>query len=387
MTTTPAADLLLPLPAQFWDPSTVPYYDTERRTWHVFSHSDVSSTLTNTAAWSQRWGAPDEHPSRAVMWAADDPRHGDLKAIVRDPLQPRVLQTLAPIIRRITGELIDGIIAAGTGQFEVAGALARPLSGRVICHIMGVDTTEDAKFARWLDEFTSAPAFMPPPQPGMWSYFADLLDDRRRNRRPGLVDQLITAQQSGYLVDGERLSERDLIGYLWGLLAAGQDTTAAGIANMLLFLCEYGHLDELRAGPGLRDRAIEETLRWYPPFPAVPAMARADIDLAGHHFSAGEFVTAWLTAAGRAPALFPAPGVFNIRRNPNPHLAFGKGIHHCLGAALARLEMRVALDAALDRLPGLRWVQEAPFRRKLGIVHGVEEAWLAFDPGQAAVAR
>jgi cytochrome P450 len=381
---TSSPDVLLTLPGEFWDPGTPPFFDEGKQTWHVFEYDDVMRVLTDKAVFSQAYGDPDVHPNFAVMWCADDPRHKDLRAIVSEPFRQSVLRELTSTIEAVVHDLIDEIIAAGTGAFEMTSQLSYRLPNRVICHIMGVAMADDVRFAAWLKEaFSAATISSMPAQPAMVQYFSDLLEERRRNPRDGLVDELIAAQRSGYRVAGEPLSDRDLIGYLWGLLSAGTDTTSASIGNMFLFLAEYGMLDELREDRTLVHSAVEETLRWYPAFPSNPAVATAEVSFGNCTVSAAQTVTAWMSAANRDPARFEEPNLFDIRRNPNRHLTFGWGSRHCLGAPLARLELRVALEAALDRLPGLRWDKSKPFERSLGIVNHIEEAHFLFDEASA----
>jgi cytochrome P450 len=378
---------LLSLPAEFWNPRTPPYFDETRQAWHVFSYADVACALTDTAAFSQQYGDPDRQPLYAVMWAADDPRHADLRAIVSEPFRQSVTRNLAPTIREIVDDLIDEIVAAGTGRFEIMRALARPLPNRVICRILGVDVTNDVRFATWVDQASSAETLdAMPAQPEIVAYFADLLERRRRTPGTGLIDELIAAQRDGHQVAGEPLRDRDLIGYLWGLLLAGADTTATGLANTLLFLSEHGQFETLHNNRAVLHDAIEEVLRWYPPFPAVMMRATVDSDFGAARVPAGAFVTAWISSANRDPAEFPDPDTFDIHRHPNPHLTFAKGGHHCLGAPLARLELRIAIEALLDRLCGLRWDRELPFRRTLGVVNRIEEAHMTFDQPEAAPA-
>jgi cytochrome P450 len=377
--TTSAQDALLSLPAQFWNPETEPYFDDVRGTWHVFSHADVRRVLSDADAFSRKHGEPDEHPTFAAMWSADDPRHSDLRAIVSDPFRQSVLRGLEASIQQIVDELIDAIIATGAGQFDAVAALGRPLPNRVICHIMGVDIDEDVFFA-WLDEVASRKTLdTKPRQPEMSIYFGKLLEERRESPQGGLVDELITHQKNGYTVAGEPLSDRDMIAYLFGLVAAGSDTTATGLVNVLLFLSAYGFLGEVRDDRTLVRSAIDEALRWCPPFPAVISPAKSDLSFGSRKVRAGQYVTAWISAANRDATHFPDPNVFDIRRRPNAHFSFGLGGHHCLGAPLARLELQIALNTALDRLPGLRWDADLPFGRTLGIVNRVREAHFTFD--------
>jgi cytochrome P450 len=377
---------LLPLPPKFWQPSTRAYFDPKRRSWQVFSLDDVLRVLTGTDVFSQQYGDPRDpagHLNQAAMWAADDPRHADLKGAVAEPFKPRALTGLTPVIQSIADQLIDAIVGAGTGRFEVMTALAAPLPARVICHILGVDMAHDGKFLGWLAEFASAAAVTSPPaQPQMVDYFTSLLKAHEAHPGDGLVDQLLAAQRAEYPVAGEPLTDRDILGSLWSLLAAGIDTTATAIGNALLFLTAYdgrtGCLAALYEDRSLVPLAAEEVLRWYPPFPAHTVIAKTGLTLGEQRIQAGDLITGWITAANRHPGRFPQPGMFDIRRDPNPHLSFAWGPHFCLGAPLARLELCTVLGAVLARLPRLRWDQATPLRRTLGIVHRVEEAHMTF---------
>jgi cytochrome P450 len=210
-------------------------------------------------------------------------------------------------------------------------------------------------------------------------FFEELIAQRRRSPQAGLVDELLAAQAAGHLVDGRPMTDWDLIGYFAMLLAAGVDTTSTSIGNALLFLTEFGHWERLRADPSLIPNAVEETLRWYPGFPGVRRYVLADTELGGHRLSAGQWATGWLTSANRDPRQFPDPDVFDIHRRPNRHLTLGVGRHHCLGAPLARLELRILLEEAVRRLPGLRRDPAASLRRRVWLVDPVEEAHFTFD--------
>jgi cytochrome P450 len=359
-----------------------PRFDELAGCWHVYSYQDVRQVLSDGASFSQRYGDPDAHPNWAFIWVDDGDRHAARRAFVAGLFQ-QAMAGITPAVRQIAGELADAITDAPGGHFELMGALARPMAARVICHVMGVDVSEDARFAGWVDEFTSALAVtQTPTQPDMVAYFTALLEERRaRPGDRGLAGALVAAQHAGRLVDGQPLTDRDLLGCLWGMLAAAFETTATGIADMLLFLSAYdgqGGLSAVRQDRRLVAPAVEETLRWCPPWPSNMAVATRPLTIGGERIEPGDRVTAWITAANRDPGMFPGPGRFDIRRHPNPHLSFAAGPHLCLGAKLARLEMRVALETVLDRLPGLRWDPGAPFSRSLGIVNRVETAQVTF---------
>lgn len=374
--------VLIGLEPEFLDPSTEPYYDEKRRCWHVFSHEDVARVATDAGSFSQAFGdlTPGDLNGR-VMWNADGPRHSDLRHLVREPFSRRRLRDLQPFIRETTGRLLDRVDKHGD-PFEVVTALAAPLPGVVICQIMGLALTADEQFDRWLAEFTAASALhQTPEQLDKTRFFTELLAERKRHPGEGLADELIGAQQDGYQVEGKLLDDLDIAGYLWGLVAAGKQTTCAGIADMLLLLAERGAWDELRSEPGLRDTAIAECLRLCPPSPTIAARVRAEtgdaVTFGGHQIPPGEVVTGWLSAASRDPVLFPDPDAFRLDRHPNPHLAFGWGPHRCLGEPLAQLEMRAVLDDVVERGWSPRWERTLPYGRVPGFVNSVSEAWMS----------
>lgn len=367
---------LIGLAPAFLDSATEPYYDSQRASHQVFSHAHVLRLTTDKTCFSQAFGdlTPGD-PNSRMMWLADGRRHRDLRNLVRDPFGRQALDQLEPAILAITAQLMDSI-ECHDGPFEVFTELAAPLPGMVICQIMGIDLAHDKRFDRWLADFVAAAALhQTPEQTDKWAFFADLLAERKRHPQGGLVDALIAAQKDGHTVDGSPLSDADLIGYLWGMVAAGRETTAAAISNMLLILSEWDWAP-LRENPGLRGGAIAECLRLCSPFPMVMARATADVTFGTYQVAAGKFVTGWLSAASRDPAKFPQPDLFDPGRPPGPSPAFAWGPHRCLGERLALLEMRVVLDAALNRWPSLRWDRSRPYRRSIGISNRVAEAWM-----------
>jgi cytochrome P450 len=364
------------------DAGTPPYYDPDRRSWQVFSYDDVDRLARDAACFSQGFADPaSTEPNDNVMWVTDGPRHHDLRRLVRDPFSRTALAGLAPGIRALTDQLMDDIERHG-GPFEVVTELAAPLPGQVICQIMGLDLAANKQFGAWLSEFAAGSAAVHETivQTDKAAFFADLLAERRRCPAGGLVDELIAAQAAGYQVAGQPLSDLDLIGYLWGLVAAGTHTTHAAIASTLLLLAEWGGWDELRADPGLRDGAIAECLRLAPPFPTIGAVATRPVTFGGVEIPAGQMVTGSLWSAGRDPARFPDPGLLDPRRpNTGQHPAFAFGPHRCLGEPLALQELRTVVYAATDRWAWLRWDRELPFgRAPLTMFNNVAVAWMSY---------
>jgi cytochrome P450 len=384
--TTAARNALPTRPDSFWDPATPVYFDGQLDTWMAFGHADVLRILNDTTTFSSGYGFTEEirkhvHPAMVGMWAADDPRHADLRAAVADPFRRTVLDWLTVEIRGFATELLDQVVAAGTGTVEIVTALARPLPSRVICRVLGLDLSYAERVTAWMDEAyqVSSSTNTMPEQRDQAEFFQQLIAARRAAPQEGLVDDLIAVQATGYPVGGRPMTEWDLVGYFAMLLSAGVDTTSTGIGNALLFLTEYGHWAQLRADPSLIPDAVEETLRWYPSFPGVRRLVVADTELGGQRITAGQWATGWLTAANRDPAIFPNPDTFDIRRRPNRHLSLGYGRHLCLGAPLARLEMRILLEEAVRRLPGLRRDPAAPIGRREWMIDKLSEAHLMFD--------
>ncbi|MGK5629824.1 cytochrome P450, partial [Streptomyces sp. URMC 123] len=385
---TPTTPTFSARPDFFWGPDTEVFHDERLDTWHVFSYGDVLRVLTDASAFSAGYGLDDRararaHPSLMGLWAAEGARHDDLRAAVAEPFRRKEMERLERSVRSTVTALLDRITAAGTGEVEIVSALARPLPAQVICRLLGLDVSYAERVHAWMDEIyaysSATQTHSLPPQPDMVDFFTELIGRRRGAERRGLVDDLIAAQEAGHRVAGCPMSDLDLVGYLAMMLSAGVDTTSGSVGNALLFLSEGGHWEELRADPSLIPHAVEEVLRWYPPFPGVRRYVVADTTIGGRRIAAGQWVTGWLTAANRDPARFEDPDTFDIRRRPNPHLSLGHGRHHCLGAPLARLELRVLLEEAVARLPGLRRAPGRPLDRRAWIVDPLDEAHFLFD--------
>jgi cytochrome P450 len=213
-------------------------------------------------------------------------------------------------------------------------------------------------------------------QDEMASYFSGLLEARRRVPREDLISALSTAE-----VDGERLSESDLISFCTLLLAAGQETTKNLIANAILCFTDHpATLERLKREPALMPTAIEEVLRYLPPVWFLFRHTTKDVELGGQHIPANQIVLAWTASANRDSAQFPDPDQFNIEREPNRHLAFGHGIHFCVGAPLARLEAKIALPMVLEQLKDLQRVEGVPIAIHTGIVFVIRNLPVTFQP-------
>jgi cytochrome P450 len=282
----------------------------------------------------------------------DAPEHQRHRALVAKAFRTRVLdQWSDAIIGATVSELIDAF--AGDGHADLIPQLTFPFPVRVIARILGLP---EADWPRFLRLSTQLIAVMRNWEGALAAsrelrgYFAEVIADRRRHTRDDLVSQLISAE-----VDGRRLSDEEIYPFLLLLLPAGAETTYRSSSNLLFgLLSEPDQLEAVRADRSLVPQAIEEALRWETPLLTVARSATEEVELGGVRIPAGGFVAVSLGAANRDPGRFAEPDAFDIFRERAQHISFGDGAHKCLGMHLARLEMRVLLNAVLDRLPGLR---------------------------------
>jgi nocardicin N-oxygenase len=304
----------------------------------------------------------------------DGPEHLELRALVARPFTVRNVNALSPRIQELTDRLADDLEAAGPPA-DLIAHLAGPLPAIVICQLLGVPVEDHVLLTELCDRITAVTG----PDPDAWAalggYFAGAMaakeaaveerDEKEKEREqeqertrigggdgePGadVLSVLIKAHREGAVTMPE------LIGLAAVVLAGGLETTQTAIsAGLLRLFREPGQLDKLRADPALLDGAIEELLR-YQPVIDLNRVQRAtkDVQLGGQLIAAGDLVQISINAANRDDVVFPQGACFDISRRPNPHLAFGHGAHHCLGAALARLELRIVFGTLLRRFPGL----------------------------------
>jgi cytochrome P450 len=250
--------------------------------------------------------------------------------------------------------------------------------------MLGVPPEDRATFRRWSDavitDLSGAAvgsfAFDLAMQDELREYFLQAIDEHRRQPREDLIGALLAAE-----IEGEHLDVEDVLSFCVLLLVAGNETTRHLIGNAVRCFLEYPEaLARLYADPGLLPSAIEEVLRFRSPAQMTGRTATADVQIGTKTIRAGQGVIVLLSAANRDPAEFPNPDCFDITRDPNRHIAFGLGPHFCLGAPLARLEARVALQAILDRTRNLRRADDGPFELIDGFVlHGLKRLPVEFD--------
>ncbi|GHD86005.1 cytochrome P450 family protein [Streptomyces naganishii] len=288
------------------------------------------------------------------MLRADPPDHTRLRRLVARQFTPRRVEELAPWVQKMTDELLDRMLAAPDGRADLVEALSFPLPISVICELLGVPDLDRSSFREWSNDALGAtdPAERAAAADAMARYLAELVD--RKRGRPG--DDLMSALIHGPDDDGDRLSHGELLGMAWLLLVAGHETTVNLVSNGVLALLTHpAQLAALRADLTLIDAAVEEMLRYDGPvetptyrFTTEPVTIGDTVVPGG-----GELVLVAMADANRDPARFASPERFDISRDARGHVAFGHGIHYCLGAPLARLEARIAIRTLLERCPEL----------------------------------
>ncbi|QUQ68062.1 cytochrome P450 [Kutzneria sp. CA-103260] len=297
----------------------------------------------------------------------DPPDHSRLRKLVAKAFTMRRIEMLRPRAQEVVDGLLDRIEQQGPPADLVEG-LALPLPITMICELLGVPYEDRDQFRAWSDAALSLTAFtveeIQQGRDGLRDYLASLVAKRREQPSDDLLGVLVHARD-----EEDRLSEDELVQFGVTLLVAGHETTANQTGNFLYTLLSKPRLlRELQEDPDLLEPAIEELLRVTPLGTAAgfPRIATEDVMLSGTLVKAGEAVMTQNAAANRDGTVFDHPDEIDFHRENNPHIAFGHGVHHCLGAQLARLELQVAVGTVLRRLPGLRFavpVEEVPFKQ------------------------
>ena len=330
------------------------------RPWVVTRYDDVRAVLTDPrmARDIRRWpGGGRTRPSEATgindhMLHFDPPDHTRLRRLVQKPFSAR-RPTLRPRAEAIAAGLLDGLAADGDGVVDLLARYARPLPIAVICELLGAPVAD----REWIRDTVYAyddHANHDRVECDLAAYFAELVAAKRADPGDDLVSALVLARDNEVdAADG--LTASELLGTVYLLVMAGFDTTVNLIASgTLALLAHPAELARLRADPSLLPAAAEELLRYASPVNhANDRFTTEDVPVGGVVIPAGEWVIPAIASADRDPARFPGPDRLDLSRDTSGHLAFGHGIHHCLGAPLARMEAEVALGALLARYPGL----------------------------------
>jgi cytochrome P450 len=341
--------------------------------WQVFRYDEVLRVLSDYAVFSSAFGG--QGPLGSSLISLDPPRHRQLRNLVTQAFTPRAVAQLSGRITAIVNDLLDRVIAAG--RMDVIDDFAYPLPVIVIAEMLGIPQEDRQRFKIWSDAVVGAS--YPEegnPQAEMSAYFLNMIEQRRHEAKDDLITALLNAQ-----IDGQHLNQQELLGFCVLLLVAGNETTTNLIGNAFLCFDEHPEvMEQLRAEPALMPGAIEEVLRYRSPVQFMYRRAIADIALDGHNIRAGQEVLAWIGSANRDERQFPNPDLFDIKRTPNRHIAFGHGIHFCVGAPLARLESKIALTLMLERLQEIKRVRSVPLQATgSAVVYGVQHLPITFE--------
>jgi cytochrome P450 len=363
--------------------------------WMLFDFEGVKRALADHDAFSSDLShAPGGGNPGEWFLFFDPPRHTKLRALISRAFTPRVVANLEPRIRELSRQLLDQAIERGA--MDLAADFAVPLPMLVIAEMLGVPAEDWPRYRRWSDVILKlANTFSRDEEAArtvqdyravtaeMRAFLPGLIAQRRAAHKEDLLTRLVEAE-----VDGERLTPEEVLGFVQLLLVGGQETTANLINNAVLcFLENPDQLARLRAAPDLLPSAIEEVLRYRSPVQWMPRTTRRDVAVHGQVIPAGKLVLPVIGSANRDPQQFRDAGRFDVTRDPNPHLAFGHGIHACLGAPLARLEARIALADFLERVRGFERAGDEPWEPRQALhVHGPSRLPIRFTPGRRAAA-
>jgi cytochrome P450 len=351
------------------------YLDEQTQMWRLLDYATVARVLSDPATFSSDFSglAPvqeDFEAFRTGMFVGmDPPRHRKLRTLVSQAFTPRTVAGLEPRIRAITDDLLDTV--AGASRVDLVGALAYPLPILVISELLGIPADDRELFEKWarvlfsgdqvsesatMEEIEAALAQIAPTIREMNEYVLGFISHRRAHPDNSLTSKLVAVE-----VDGKRLENQEIVGFVALLLVAGHITTTALVGNAAVCLDRYPEAAAaLRADPARLPAALEEVLRCLPPFNELGRRTTAEVNLGGRVIPRDSIVMANLASANRDPGQFADPEAFDIGRSPNPHLTFGHGIHFCIGAPLARLEARVAFEELFSRYRDLAIAADEP---------------------------
>ena len=344
-------------PVSWYDRSDVPF-------WALMRHEDIVTVsrqpdLFISGPRFQLFPGTDDQVNSNTIISMDPPRHGVYRQLISRRFTPRALAGVGRELERVAAEIVDELVASEDGEAcDFVDQVAAPLPIAVISNLLGLPGEDWRLLYRWTNEVVGAvdPEYRGEGETAtetrvraseeLFDYFAALAEQRRRAPRDDLVTVLAQAR-----VEGEPLSPDDLLAYYLILVAAGNETTRNATSSGLLAFAENpAEWERLRRFPSLLPTAVEEVLRWTTPVIQMARTATRDTEVGGQQIRAGETVAMFYASANRDEAVFEDPFRFRIDRAPNRHLAFGIGEHFCLGAHLARLELKAAFRLLSQRI-------------------------------------
>ena len=360
--------------------------------WALTKHADVSMVSRDFGRFTASRGirieqmAPDELEARRTMMEFDPPEHARLRRLVQPGFTPKVVATYEAAFRILAGQVLDQVLPLG--NFDFVTEISRELPIRLLCRLLGVPETDAGKLVSWGDQMISNadPEYTPvvidkvdteeyrllpfraPAALEVFRYAEEVAIERRNHPEDDIITVLLTAEP-----DGQPLTDLEFNNFFTLLMVAGNETTRHTISHGLTYLVDHpDQMEQLRDDPaGLSVSATEEILRASAVTMHFRRTATEEVEMRGTRISAGDRVVMWYPSANYDEDVFDEPLRFDIRRQPNDHLTFGTGRHVCLGASLARLEVRVVFEELLKRVGAVEIV-DAPDRLRSNFINGIK---------------
>jgi cytochrome P450 len=360
--------------------------------WALTKHSDVSMASRDFGRFTASRGirieqmAPDELEARRTMMEFDPPEHARLRRLVQPGFTPKVVATYEAAFRVLAGHVLDTVLPLG--EFDFVTEISRELPIRLLCRLLGVPESNAARLVGWGDQMISNadPEYTPvvidkvdteeyrllpfrsPAALEVFRYAEELALERRGMPQDDIITVLLTSEP-----DGQPLSDLEFKNFFTLMMVAGNETTRHTISHGLIYLIDHpGQMEQLRADPaGLSVSATEEILRASAVTMHFRRTATEDIALRDKTIKAGDRVVMWYPSANYDEEVFEDPFAFDITREPNDHLTFGTGRHVCLGASLARLEVKVVFEELLKRVASVE-ITGPPARLRSNFINGIK---------------
>jgi cytochrome P450 len=381
-------------PISFWPAIELPGFEAGTGHWALTKLDDVHFASRHPDIFSSAPGITinDQNPEVAEYFGSmivlDDPRHQRLRSIVSRAFTPKVVARIEASVRERAHRLVESVITNNPdGQADLVSELAGPLPLQVICDMMGIPEEDHQRIFHWSNvilgvgdpDLTIDPEEFVRVSMDIGAYASALAEDRRVNHHDDLTTSLVEAE-----VDGERLSSKEIASFFILLVVAGNETTRNAISHGVVALSRYPEQREKWWSnfDDLTPTAVEEMVRWASPVVYMRRTLTQDIELSGTKMAAGDKVSLWYNSANRDESKFANPWAFDVGRNPNPHLGYGGGgAHFCLGANLARREIRVVFDELRREIPDVVATEE-PARLLSQFIHGIKSLPVAWAPPQ-----
>ncbi len=350
------------------------HFDETYGLYGVYRYQDVKKVLGDYNLFSSQFGKafnPEGGPFSESLINQDPPAHTKLRAIVLKAFTPRAVDRMEGSIQEICSSLARGM---KNGETDFVRGFTYPLPVTVIAEMIGIPISDMDKFKKWSDTVVGGSsqsyADFPSAMKEMSDYFMNMVKLRKQDPKEDLISAVVAAE-----VDGEKLSMIQTLGFLILLLIAGNETTTNLISNAIYVFDQYpGTYETLRNDRSLVPQAIEEVLRYRSPVQSIFRVAKQDVEISGVKVPKGAVLQPWIGSANHDERMFNDSERFDIYRKDNRHIAFGEGIHYCLGAPLARLEAKVAMNTLLDNFSSIKVDRSRPIvPQDSDIVFGFKE--------------